>query len=269
MIKVLFIGDIIGRVGRESVLTFLNPLQKEHNFDLIIANGENATHGDGLNKNHYKLLIEAGINVITLGNHYDGKKELRTYIDDAPEIVRPLNLKEGYPGEGSKVFKTKDGVKVRVTNLLGQVLMNDENYTSPFTALDSLLEQDEKIIHIVDFHAEATGEKQAFAWEYDGKVATILGTHTHVQTNDDRIMPAGTGYISDVGMCGPYDSVIGVNPKGVVKQLRTRERVSFIYPKRGRQLFSAVILEINKATKLTNKITKIKIVGEEDEKSNR
>lgn len=265
MLKILFIGDIVGRVGRESVLTFLNLLQREHEFALVIANGENATHGDGLNKNHYKLLVAAGINVITLGNHYDGKKELRNYINDAPEIVRPFNLTESYPGEGSKVFITKDGVKVRVTNLLGQVLMNEEKYSSPFAALDAIIAKGEELIHIVDFHAEATGEKQAFAWEYDGKVSAILGTHTHVQTNDERIMPRGTGYISDVGMCGPYNSVIGVEPKAVIKQLRTHERASFVYPKTGDKLFSAVILEINKATKLTNKITKIKMVSENEE----
>lgn len=269
MIKILFIGDIVGRVGRESVLTFLNSLQKEHKFDLVIANGENATHGDGLNKNHYKLLVETGINVITLGNHYDGKKELRNYIDDAPEIVRPLNLKVAYPGEGSKVFTTKEGVKIRVTNLLGQVFMDEENYSSPFIALDSLLQKNEEIIHIVDFHAEATSEKQALAWDFDGKVTAVLGTHTHVQTNDDQILPRGTSYISDVGMCGAYNSVIGVTPESVIERFRSDKKPHFTYAKSGKKLFSAVILEINKATKLTNKITKIKIVSEEDEKSNR
>lgn len=270
MIKILFIGDIVGKVGRNSVLTFLSLLKKEHNFDLVIANAENATHGNGLNKSHYQLLIEAGIDVITLGNHYDGQKQLRTYIDETDEIIRPLNIKEEYPGLGTKVFTTKKGDFVRVTNLLGSIFMNTEKTDPPFPRFQKILNEDEHMIHIVDFHAEATSEKQAFAWAHDGKVTAVLGTHTHTQTNDDQILPKGTAFISDVGMCGAYYSVIGVTPESIIQRFQTpEEKVKFAYPRHGKELFNAVILEINRATKLTNKITKIKMVSKEDEKSNR
>ena len=217
---------------------------KKYNIDFVIANGENATHGKGLIKHHYDELIDAGVDVITLGNHFNSKNEINRYIDGADHLIRPLNLRYDFPGEGTAVFDV-DGVSIRVTNLLGSVFMNEEVISPYLKSLELLEEEEPTTIHIVDFHAEATGEKLSYAYAMDGKVSAVLGTHTHVQTNDARILPNGTAFISDVGMTGFYDGVLGFDKDSVVTKIMYGEKSKFTPPEEGRGLLSAVVLDVD------------------------
>ncbi len=265
MVKILFIGDIVGKAGRETLAHFLPMLQQEHDFDLVIANGENVTHGRGLNKKHYEELKNLGVDVITLGNHFDDREEIRNYIEEAKTIVRPLNLIANYPGEGSIVVETKKGDKVRVTNILGQAFMK-EVITSPLLALKLVISDSEPMIHIVDYHAEATAEKMTIAWEFDGAISALLGTHTHVQTVDARLLLNGSAYISDVGMTGTYNGVIGAERNSVIQKVWYDNKTRFNYDdKDPHRQFSAVILEVNRTNFKTLKITPIYKLWNKDE----
>lgn len=245
--RILFIGDIVGKIGRKIVKEKLQFYCEKYDIDFVIANGENATHGKGLIRHHYEELVNSGVDVITLGNHYKNKSELAKYIDRVDNIVRPINLIHNYPGEGSVVYDV-DGVKVRVTNILGVAFM-DEEVNSPYlTLLNVILEDDQTAIHIVDYHAEATGEKQAFGYAFDGKVSAILGTHTHVQTNDGHILEEGTAYISDVGMCGFSKGILGFDKDTVMKKTLFGEMSKFDLPNDGPALFNAVVLDIDEIT---------------------
>lgn len=220
----------------------------KYHIDFVIANGENASHGKGLLRHHYFELIESGVDVVTLGNHYDSKNDLRRYIDQVDRIVRPLNLINEYPGEGTAVFDV-NGVSIRVTNVLGSAFMK-ESVNNPYYSLLETIEGEEEhaAIHIVDFHAEATGEKICFAYAFDGKVSAVLGTHTHVQTRDYRILVGGTAFISDVGMTGLYDGALGFDKNTVVSKLMYGNNVRFDIPNEGRGLFSAVVMDIDENT---------------------
>ena len=259
--KILFIGDIVGRIGRRMVKEKLPYFVKKYDIDFVIANGENATHGKGLMRNHYLELVDAGVDVITLGNHYDSKNELRRYIDRVDRLIRPLNIRQEYPGEGSATFDL-DGVAVRVTNVMGAAFMNEE-VNSPYLATLELLNNEEPAnIHIIDFHAEATGEKKSYAYAFDGKVTAVLGTHTHVQTNDATILEKGTAFISDVGMTGFNDGVLGFDKDSVVKKLMYGENDKFSVPDEGRGLFSAVVIDADEVTGLARDIFPIYFVEE-------
>lgn len=245
--KILFIGDIVGKVGRRMVKEKVPYFVNKYNIDFVIANGENATHGKGLIKHHYDELLSSGVDVITLGNHYDSKNEIRRYIDRFDRLIRPINLLHEYPGVGTEIYDL-DGVTIRVTNLLGSAFM-DENVNSPYLAMLNVLQDEEMAnIHIVDFHAEATGEKQCLAYALDGKVSAILGTHTHVQTCDAKILPKGTAFISDVGMTGFADGVLGDTVESVVPKIVYGEKSKFTPPDEGRGLFSAVVIDIDEQT---------------------
>ena len=251
--KFLFIGDIVGKVGRRMVREKVPYFVNKYNIDFVIANGENATHGKGLIRHHYEELLSSGVDVVTLGNHYDSKNEIRRYIDRADRLIRPVNLLNEYPGVGTELYEL-DGVSIRVTNLLGSAFM-DENVNAPYLAMLNILSEEEPAtIHIVDFHAEATGEKQCLAHALDGKVSAILGTHTHVQTNDAHILPNGTAFISDVGMTGFADGVLGCAVDTVVPKILYGEKSRFAPPDEGRGLFSAVVIDIDE---LTGKATSI------------
>ena len=257
MVKILFIGDVVGKAGRETLAHFLPRLQAEHHFDLVIANGENATHGRGLNKKHYQELINYGVDVITLGNHFNDRDEIRGYIEATKNLVRPLNLIENYPGEGSIVVRTKSGHNVRITNMLGQAFMK-EIITSPYGNLRMLVSNSAPMIHIVDYHGEATAEKMAMAWAFDGEISALLGTHTHVQTRDARLLHNGTAYISDVGMTGAYNGVIGAERTSVINKLWYEKKAPFNYNNdKDDCQFSAVIIEFNETTYKAEKITPV------------
>lgn len=225
---------------------------KKYSIDFVIANGENVTHGKGLIHHHYDELINAGIDVITLGNHYASKSELRSFIEKVDRIVKPANLLNSFPGDGSVEFDV-DGVSIRVTNVLGSAFMNEE-VNSPYYCLSEIIEENTAPIHIVDYHAKATGEKQSIGYALDGKVTALLGTHTHVQTNDYKILPNGTAYISDVGMTGFADGVLGFDKDSVVKKNCYGQTSKFEIPDQGRGLFSAVVIDVDI---LTGKATQI------------
>ena len=250
--KILFIGDIVGRIGRRMIKERVPYYVEKYGIDFVIANGENATHGKGLIRHHYQELIDDGIDVITLGNHYDSKSEIQKYINHADRLIRPYNLLHDYPGVGTELYDL-DGVTIRVTNLLGSAFM-EENVNSPYLALLNILSEEEPAtIHIVDFHAEATGEKQCLASAMDGKITALFGTHTHVQTNDAQILPNGTAFISDVGMCGFADGVLGNTKETVIPKLLYGQKTKFEPPAEGRGIFSAVVIEVDEQTgKSTN-----------------
>ena len=243
--RILFIGDIVGKIGRRMVKDYLPGLIEKYQVDFVIANGENATHGKGLLKHHYQELINSGIDVITLGNHYDNKNEIRRYIDMADRLIRPLNLTHDYPGDGSAVFDV-DGISIRVTNLLGTAMMPEEVNNPYYSLLELLSDPDVEpaTIHIIDFHAEATGEKICMANALKGKVSAVLGTHTHVQTRDYRVMD-GVAFISDVGMTGLYDGALGFDKDSVTNKIIYGHQEAFKIPDDGRGLLSAVVIDVN------------------------
>lgn len=206
--KVMFVGDIVGRAGRSAIKTRLKELKKEKNILFVVANGENAASGFGITKKVSDELLNSDVDVITLGNHTWDKRESEIFIDEEPSIIRPANFSPIAPGRGY-LIKEKKGFTLAVLNLIGRVFM--DNYESPFFAADKILDDIYKKTKniLVDFHAEATSEKQALARYLDGRVSAVLGTHTHVQTADEMLLPKGTAYITDVGMTGSSNSIIG------------------------------------------------------------
>ena len=259
--KILFIGDIVGNIGKLIVKDLVPTYVKKYGIDFVIANGENVSKGKGLKKSDYNDLINYGVDVITLGNHYNSKSELERYIDNADNLIRPLNLRKSFPGVGSAVYEI-DGILVRVTNILGAAFINEE-VNSPYLAMLELLENEDNIpIHIVDFHAEATGEKLSFAYSMDGKVSAVLGTHTHVQTRDYKILPNGTAFISDVGMCGDAEGCLGFERDSVVNKLMYGHDSPFQLKEVGNGLFNAVVIDIDNFTGKTKEIFPIYITKE-------
>jgi metallophosphoesterase (TIGR00282 family) len=208
--RILFIGDVVGRPGRQLVKTGLAALISRHEVDLVILNAENAAAGFGITRDIGDELLDLGVDVMTSGNHIWDKKEALDYIGTEPRLLRPANYPAGAPGNGSYVARTRDGVSVGVINVMGRVFML--NIDDPFAVVLREIEtmrQRARVV-FVDFHAEATSEKAAMGWHLDGKVAAVIGTHTHVQTADERILPKGTAFLTDAGMTGPHDSIIGV-----------------------------------------------------------
>ena len=236
----------------------------KYDIDFVIANGENATHGKGLNRNHYFELLDAGVDAITLGNHYMSKSEILRYIDNVDRLIRPYNLIKDFAGEGTVVFDV-NGISVRVTNILGSAFMDEVVNAPYYSSLTILSEKEPATVHIVDFHAEATGEKQSLAYALDGKVTAVLGTHTHVQTNDAHILPQGTAYVSDVGMTGVDDGDLGSNDETVVNKLIYGQQSKFQTPDEGRGLFSAVVIEVDDNTGLSTNIFPIYYLEKENE----
>jgi 2',3'-cyclic-nucleotide 2'-phosphodiesterase len=209
--NILFIGDIVGKPGRELVRKGLRALVEEHEVDLVIANAENSANGFGITREIGDTLLEWGVDVMTSGNHIWDKKEAIDYIATEPRLLRPANYPAGVPGRGSYVAQTGDGRAVGVINVMGRVFML--NIDDPFAIVQREIEaiRHKTRVIIVDFHAEATSEKIAMGWHLDGKVTAMFGTHTHVQTADERILPNGTAYLTDAGMTGPHDGIIGMD----------------------------------------------------------
>ena len=213
--KLLFLGDIVGKAGRRALEKYLPELQDTLQPDFIIANGENSAHGFGINKSITDGLFEMGIDCITLGNHAFDNADIYKWIDDEPRVIRPDNISKDAPGLGGNVIESKTGHRVLVCNVLGRVFMNPE-YENPWESLDKLITDTNPIDSgldavVVDFHGEATSEKQGVGWYLDGRASLVVGTHTHIPTADSRILTNGTAYQTDAGMCGGYDSIIGMN----------------------------------------------------------
>lgn len=244
--RILFIGDIVGKPGRKYLQEHLAELKKTLCLDFIIANGENAAGGAGMTENIFIELRSMGIDVVTGGNHIWDRQDIFNFIDREPRMIRPANYPlETTPGLGSVIVERLKGkTKLAVINLIGRVFMKPVD--CPFRAADRelLLLKSKVDLVIVDFHAEATSEKQALGWYLDGQVSAVVGTHTHIQTADQRILPRGTAYISDVGMVGLYDSILGVDKGGPLKRFITQLPHKLTISE-GKIVFNAVIIEIN------------------------
>ena len=246
-VNILFIGDIIGKPGRQVVSRELHRLVDRYRVDLVIANGENAAGGFGLTAETARELYACGIHLLTSGNHIWDKKDNLEFLTREERLVRPANYPEGTPGVGSRVVTTPGGVKVAVLNLEGRVFMN--NLDCPFRTADrevARLRKEAPIV-FVDFHAEATSEKAALGWYLDGRASAVVGTHTHVQTADERVLPAGTAYISDVGMTGGYDGVIGMRKDEAIGRFLTLLPTKF-EPAKGNLGLNGVVVTVDKAS---------------------
>jgi len=244
MLNVCFLGDINSQAGRKLVRELLPKLNLEYNIDLFIANAENAAGGFGITPDITRELLNQGIDVLTSGNHIWDKKEIFDYISFEPRLLRPANYPPGVPGAGSYITTTKDEIKVGVLNLSGRVFMHPLD--CPFRRAEEEIRRikDKTKIIIIDFHAEATSEKLAFAHYLDGMVSAIIGTHTHVPTADETILPKGTAYITDVGMTGAHDSIIGVKKECATSRFLTQINVR-LEPARKDPRLNAVVVEID------------------------
>jgi metallophosphoesterase (TIGR00282 family) len=219
--RILFIGDIVGRPGRQLVRTGLSAIVSRHEIDFVIANGENSAAGFGITREIGDELLEMGVDVLTSGNHIWDKKEALDYIGTESRLLRPANYPAGVPGNGSYVARAQNGQSVGVINVMGRVFML--NIDDPFAVVLREIDAMRQRVRIifVDFHAEATSEKVAMGWHLDGKVTAVVGTHTHVQTADERVLPKGTAYLTDAGMTGPHDSIIGVEVEPALNRFLT------------------------------------------------
>ncbi len=252
-IRVLAVGDIYGSLGRRAAKRFLPRLRADLHADLIIVNGENSAGGRGISLRTARELRDCGADVITTGNHVWAQPDIRQVLNDEDlRVVRPANFPDPAPGAGALRITVK-GRDVTVANLLGRVFM--EPLDDPFRAIDAILftlahnpEDGNRPIVIVDFHAEATSEKQAFAWYVDGRVSAVFGTHTHVPTADGRILPGGTGYITDLGMTGPRDSIIGATVEQTIQRFLTQRSVRLQTPETGDAIFNGVVFDIDART---------------------
>ena len=241
--KILFIADIIGQPGREIVASKLAELKDKEKADFVIANGENAAGGKGITVAIANDLLSLGVDVITLGNHTFDRKEAEAALN-ADRVLRPANYPQGVPGAGWGVYASQDGVKVGVVNLMGRVYMplTDDPFRTASATLEKIYKETRNII--VDFHAEITSEKQAMGWYLDGRVSAVIGTHTHIPTADERVLPQGTAYISDAGLTGPAEGVIGMDKELVLKKFLTGIPQHFEVAK-GRSVMQGCAIEID------------------------
>lgn len=255
--RILFFGDLFGRPGREIVASRIGALVKETGADVVIANGENAAGGAGITAQICRELFGLGVDVITLGNHAWDKREIATYIDEEPRLIRPINFPPGTPGAGSYVVKKGGRPVMAVVQAHGRVFAS-HLLEDPFRAVAEEVERLRQItpVIVVDMHGEATSEKMALGWYLDAMVSAVIGTHTHVQTADEVILPGGTAYLSDVGMCGPWISVIGADRELAVERFLTQMPVRLEAAK-GPAILSAVLMEVEEATGKATAIKRI------------
>jgi len=253
--KIMVIGDICGRPGRKVVANFIPILKQEYHLDIIIANGENSAGGVGITAPILNELLNLDIDVVTSGNHIWDKKEIFNFIDKEDRLIRPANYPPGTPGKGYCIV-SKNDKKIGIINLSGRAFMPPID--CPFRTVEDILKKLNSLcdIIIVDFHAEATSEKMALGWYLDGKVSCVVGTHTHIQTADERILPQGTAYITDLGMAGPWNSVLGVEKEPVIQKFLTGLPTKFNLAD-GTMVFCAIILEIDEKSGKATDIIRI------------
>jgi len=256
--KVLFIGDIVGKIGRLATKALLPAVVDRYKIDLVIANGENAAGGFGITDKIVAELMGYGVHVITTGNHVWDKKEFIPQISKEDRVLRPLNYPPGVPGFGSLIYPLHNGTNVGIINLSGRVFMS--SFDCPFRVGKREIERLAGLtkIIIIDFHAEATSEKIAFGYYADGKASAVIGTHTHVQTADEKVLPKGTAYITDVGMTGPSHSVIGIDVEQIIERFLTNMPMRFETAK-GEGIFSAVVIEIDEKTGRSTAIQRLQL----------
>jgi hypothetical protein len=256
--RILFIGDIVGKAGRQAINGVLEKTIADHEIEFTIANGENAAGGMGITPSIALEILNQGVDVLTSGNHIWAKKEIFPFLNEESRILRPANYPDGAPGRGRGVFQSGDGQRVGVLNLEGRVFM--KNLDCPFRVGEREIEilKKETNIIIVDFHAEATSEKMAMAWFLNGKVSAVLGTHTHVQTSDERILNEGAAYITDVGMTGPLASVIGIRKQVALERLLTQIPWKFDVATEEIEL-QGVVVEVDSETGKSKEIKRIRV----------
>ena len=262
--KILFCGDVVAKPGRDALIKYLPQVRAQHDPDFVIVNGENAAHGFGITCKIYDDLRDAGADVVTLGNHAFDQKDILAYFDYEAPLLFPQNLTSAVKCRGHGLFETQKGQRIAVINLMGRLFM--DLYGDPYPMIEEMLKtyklgQNVDAI-FVDFHAEASSEKASFAYHLDGRVSALIGTHTHIPTADDRILPKGTAFMTDVGMCGTYDSIIGMRvDKAVARFLKTvpQERLE---PAEGIGTFCAVLIETDDRTGLAQSITPVRMGGE-------
>lgn len=256
--NLLFIGDIFGEPGRHAVQTLLPGLRQERKIDFVVGNGENVAHGKGITAKTAEQLFAAGIDVITTGNHAFDQHEVHDYFKRQPKLLRPANYAATSPGRGWAVVEVYAGVKLGVVNLIGRI--NMEPSDCPFAAADRVLAElkGRADAVFVDMHAETTSESRAMGWHLDGRVAAVIGSHTHVQTADEEIMPRGTAFLTDAGMTGPYRSIIGMRIDNVLRKFQTGIKSRF-EPADGDVRFCGALVEIEESNGLARKIERIQI----------
>ena len=244
--KLMFLGDVMGRAGRAGVAEWLPKLRADWALDFVVVNGENASQGAGLTAEHARILLQAGADVITLGDHAFDQKDMMQFAETEPRIIRPLNFSKVAPGKGARVFDATQGRKVLVTQVLGQVFMK-RPFDDPFSAVEAVLKTHRLgaavQAAVVDVHCEATSEKMAMGHWCDGQASLVVGTHTHVPTADHMILPKGTAYLSDAGMCGDYDSVIGMEKLEPLRRFITGMTSARFEPAGGEATLSGIYVE--------------------------
>lgn len=263
MLNILFIGDVMGRIGRETVQKILPKLKKELKVDLVIANAENSAHGTGITKQSLDELMSAGVDYFTSGDHiFDKEKQAYECFDEAYPVIRPANYSQSAPGPEFLIITTKDKKhRILLVNLIGRVFMK-QDFDCPFHKIDEILAN--KSLHaekysaiIIDIHAEATSEKVTMGHYLDGRATAVVGTHTHVQTNDARITEKGMAYITDVGMVGAANECIGIEKKGIIRNFLTQIKTHNVMPEKGETIFNAVLVKINPKTAQAKSIKNI------------
>jgi metallophosphoesterase (TIGR00282 family) len=261
--RILFVGDVVGRTGRQAVTQHLPGLRARWRLDLVVVNGENAAGGFGITEKIFEELTAAGADVVTLGNHSFDQREALVFIERTPHLLRPANYPEGTPGRGTAIVETAAGARVLVMNLMGRLFMD---------AMDDPFARGERELAacplgagcdaaVIDFHAEATSEKMAFAHVVDGRASLVVGTHTHVPTADHQVLPGGTAYLSDAGMCGDYDSVIGMEKDEPVRRFTRKVSSSRFEPAEGEATLCGVAVETDDATGLARWVAPVRRGG--------
>ncbi|MDT8856842.1 TIGR00282 family metallophosphoesterase [Paracoccaceae bacterium Fryx2] len=262
--KILFLGDVMGRAGRAAVTERLPTLRTEWGLDFVVVNGENATSGVGLSADHARALLAAGADCVTLGDHAFDQKDMLQFIETEPRVLRPLNYAKLAPGKGARLFNATQGRKVLVAQVLGQVFMK-RPFDDPFSAIDPVLRQHPMgglaQAAVVDMHCEATSEKMAMGHWCDGRASLVVGTHTHIPTGDAQLLEGGTAYLSDAGMCGDYNSVIGMDKAEPMRRFITGMSKGRFEPAEGAATLSGVYVETDDRTGKANRVAMIRIGG--------
>ena len=261
--KVIYIGDVVGKSGRKAVQDHLPRIQDELAPDFVVLNGENAAHGFGITQAICEQFFDMGVDVVTTGNHAWDQREIVDYIDTQPRLLRPVNYPEGTPGQGVGVFDARNGQKVCVIQAMGRLFMDplDDPFAAVQRALLNKTLGEKVAFTMVDVHAEATSEKMAMAHHFDGQVSMVTGTHSHIPTADAQVLPGGTAYQTDVGMCGDYNSVIGMTPGPAIGRFITKVKGERLQPATGEGTLCAVYVESDDATGLARSIQPIRLGG--------
>ncbi|UYN98132.1 MAG: TIGR00282 family metallophosphoesterase [Devosia sp.] len=261
--RLLFLGDVVGRSGRDGVSEHLPGLVARYGFDFVVVNGENASHGKGLIESHFRALKDAGADIITLGDHAFDQREALSYIEREPTLIRPINYAPGTPGRGAMLTEGRNGHRVLVVNALGRVFMPpiDDPFRAVEAAVDSAPLGDVADAIIVDFHTEATSEIQAMGHFLDGRVSLVVGTHTHIPTADHRVLRGGTAFMADAGMCGDFDSIIGTETEEPLNRFLTGIPNGRFTPAEGEATLCGVVVETDPRSGLARFVAPLRVGG--------